>query len=128
MKNFDEIINNSYNSLTIKQVYDFLGFKIHVKSNITGVIKASDLKYDSSYHRGVHKDSVESIIKNFNQKAVGVVTVSARENGDLFIIDGVQRIEAIIQLGLGSQQVIINALHDLTIVEENKLFKLMNNL
>lgn len=128
LKSFDEIISNSYNSLTIKQVYDFLGFKINIKSKITDVIKVNDLRYDQVYHRGLDKVRIESIIENFNKQAIGIITVSVRENGDLFIIDGVQRIQAMIVLGFGENQVKINALHDLDVEEESKLFKIINNI
>lgn len=125
---FNEIINNSYNSMTISEAYELLGIKIAVRSKKSNVIKPLDMTYDASYHRGVNKGKVKSIIENFNEKAVGLVTVSVRENGDLFIIDGVQRIDAMIHIGLGSHEVKINALHDLSITEESKLFKLMNNI
>jgi hypothetical protein len=125
---FNEIVNNSYNSMTISEAYEFLGIKIAVKLKNSSVIKPLDMSYDASYHRGVDKVKVKSIIENFNEKAVGLVTVSVRENGDLFIIDGVQRIEAMIYMGLGGHEVKINALHDLSIPEENKLFKIINNI
>lgn len=125
---FNSIISNSYNSITMSEAYQFLGIKIAVKAKKSDVMKPCDMSYDASYHRGVHKGRVEQIIENFNQKAIGIVTVSVRENGGLFIIDGVQRINAVIAMGLGNSQVAINALYDLSIEEESKLFKLMNSL
>lgn len=125
---FDSIVNNSYSSMTIKEAYKFLGIKVAVKSKKSNVINPLDMKHDASYHRGLNKDIVCRIIENFNIQAIGFVTVSVRENGDLFIIDGVQRIEAIISLGLSHQEVRVNAIYDLSIQEESKLFKLINNI
>lgn len=125
---FDSIVNNSYSSMTIKEVYKFLGIKVAVKYKKSNVIKPLDMKHDASYHRGVDKGKVNLIIENYNEQAVGFVTISVRENGDLFVIDGLQRIEAIISLGLGHQEVRVNAIYDLSIEEESKLFKLINNI
>lgn len=128
VNNFDDLIKMSFNSLTIKEAYDLLGIKVLVRNKKNPIVKPVDFLVDSSYHRPLHKDTVRLIINNFNIKAIGEITVSVRENGDLYIIDGAHRIAALISLGMGEHQVRTNALYDLSIDEENKLYKLLNNI
>lgn len=128
VNHFDEIIKMSFDSITIKEAYDFLGIKVLVRNKKNPIVKPTDFTVDASYHRPLDKGTVESIINDFNIKAIGEITISVRENGDLYIIDGAHRIAALIHLGMGEHEVRTNALYDLSIEEESKLYKLLNNI
>lgn len=51
------------------------------------------------YQKKVRKRVVDEIVKNFNPAAVGVIHVSQREDGSLWIFDGQHRTEALSKLG-----------------------------
>lgn len=51
------------------------------------------------YQKKVRKKVVDEIVKHFNPAAVGVIHVSQREDGSLWIFDGQHRTEALSRLG-----------------------------
>jgi len=51
------------------------------------------------YQKKVRKRVVDNIVNNFNPAAVGVIHVSQREDGSLWIFDGQHRTEALKRLG-----------------------------
>lgn len=72
--------------------------KLLTASSALRVIPLADLKVDSSYQRAVvnrHKQ----IVANFDPSALGIPLVGQREEGSLFIVDGLQRITALKKLG-----------------------------
>src|SRR5699024_4549653 len=58
----------------------------------------SALRVDK-YQKKVRKRVVDEIVNNFNPAAVGVIHVSQREDGSLWIFDGQHRTEALSRLG-----------------------------
>jgi len=50
-----------------------------------------DLKTDPDYQRALNHLLIQSIARDFKPKVAGVILVSRRGNGDLYIIDGQQR-------------------------------------
>jgi hypothetical protein len=58
-----------------------------------------DLKIDPSYQRG-KKPSSKRIAKNFDETAALVLTVGRREDGTLWLVDGQQRRDAMLSLGI----------------------------
>jgi hypothetical protein len=59
----------------------------------------STLTVDNSYQRGI-KPHARKIEKNFMPAAAGVLTVGRRSDGKLYIIDGLQRMTAMMKLGM----------------------------
>lgn len=60
-------------------------------------VKIADLAVDPSYQRGVVKNH-KLIVADFNQQALGIPLVGQREDGSLWIVDGLQRITALKKL------------------------------
>lgn len=62
------------------------------------VLNVADLKVDSSYQREI-KPGHRRIMSEFNEEAFGIPLVGEREDGSLWIVDGLQRITAIGKMG-----------------------------
>ena len=56
--------------------------------------RVGDLRFDESYQRidKIVTARVTDIAKNFDEGALGVILVSERDNGDLYVIDGMHRV------------------------------------
>lgn len=63
------------------------------------VLDLDGLKADPSYQREV-KPGHKKIIANFNENALGIPLVAEREDGTLWIVDGLQRITALRALNI----------------------------
>lgn len=113
-------------SISIEEVHSNLNVKFHIKEKLTSKVKPIDLMVDRSYQRDLVDAKVNLIVKNFNPKAVGVVILSCRENGDLYIIDGAHRIAAMMKMGLSKEDVNSVVYFDLTLAQEAELFVLLN--
>lgn len=125
---FDVMVKLQQESATISEVEKSLGIRFkHVKDKITSTVKANDLMVDHSYQRIPSQNKIDKIAKNFNRSAVGVVTLSIRENNDLYIIDGQHRVEALKKLGYGDQDLHAIVLFNLTVAQEAELFVTMND-
>lgn len=57
------------------------------------------LKIATSYQRTVKKSRVKSIVKKFDRDAVGSLCVGERSDGTYWVVDGQQRLTAMIELG-----------------------------
>lgn len=57
-------------------------------------IDPEQLKIDGSYQRSINDGRVRYIAKNWNHSACGVIYVSMRDDGGLYVIDGHHRVEA----------------------------------
>lgn len=71
--------------------------KLLTASSALRVVPLADLKVDNSYQRAVvnrHKQ----IVANFDPSALGIPLVGQREDGSLWIVDGLQRITALRKL------------------------------
>lgn len=62
-------------------------------------IRAGNLLVDRRYQRPVSQAMVNRIAKAFDPNLFGVITVSERDNGDMFILDGQHRVAAVIKIG-----------------------------
>ena len=96
------------------------------KHSLTSMVKVSDLLIDYSYQRNPNPAKVAKIAKNFNYDALGVIIVSIRESGEMFILDGGHRIAAMNLLGKNAENVNALVYFDLTIEQEAKLFVSLN--
>ena len=123
---FEEITKQAEETASIEEIKRNLGISVKIKNKLSSKVKPADLMVDLSYQRDVNKIKVANIIKNYNPNAIGVVTLSIRENGDLYIIDGQHRVEALKQLGYGNTDINAIVFFDLTIEDEARLFVIMN--
>lgn len=96
------------------------------KHSLTSMVKVSDLMIDYSYQRQQNKAKVAKIARNFNYDALGVIIVSIRESGEMFVLDGGHRIAAMHLLGKKDDNVNALVYFDLTQQQEASLFVSLN--
>jgi hypothetical protein len=96
------------------------------KHALTSVVKVSDLLIDYSYQRQQSKSKVAKIARNFNYDALGVIIVSIRESGDMFVLDGGHRVAAMNLLGKSDENINALVYFDLTLKQEASLFISLN--
>ena len=123
---FEEITKQAEETASIEEIKRKLGISFKIKNKLSSQVKPNDLMVDLSYQREINKNKIVNIVKSYNPNAIGVVTLSIRENGDLYIIDGQHRVEALKQLGYGNSDINAIVFFDLTIQEEARLFVIMN--
>jgi hypothetical protein len=89
-------------------------------------IRPSELVVDETIQRSLNEGRVRQITRDFMLHAVGTICVSHRDNGELVVIDGRHRTEAMKVLGLDSP---VNAevFEGLTLADEAALFRVRNN-
>lgn len=83
-----------------------------------------DLQIDPRYQRDLSELQVRKITKNFDPDAFGVITISSRVPGGLFVVDGQHRIAALRQMGWGQQRVPCIVYRNLSLEDEAKVFYL----
>jgi hypothetical protein len=125
-EDFDLIIKSETESVSIQEVENNLNIKFKTRNKLNSQVKPNDLKVDLSYQREININKVNTIMKHFNPNAIGVVTLSMRENGDLFIIDGSHRVEALKRLGKGNSDINAIVFFDFSVKDEAELFLIMN--
>lgn len=88
-------------------------------------VRLLDLIIDPDYQRDLVPARVKSIMAAFERLALGSFIVSFRDQKH-FLLDGQQRREALIRMGLGELPVWCLVLHGLTQDEESQLFDILN--
>lgn len=94
----------------------------------TEYVRIGDLHFDPRYQRIDHLNiaRVNDIAKNFDPAAFGAIYVNRREDGQLFVIDGMHRVKAVRKRSggdAGDNAEVLAVVYDrLTIVEEARLF------
>lgn len=63
-------------------------------------VRLNELVTDGRFNRPVRNSKVEEILSDFNIKALGTIKLWQRENGELVIIDGQHRVEALRRKGV----------------------------
>lgn len=96
------------------------------KHSLSSMVKVSDILIDYSYQRTQNKAKVAKIARNFNYNALGVVIVSIRESGEMFVLDGGHRIAAMNLIGKSEECVDALVYFDLTIEQEAAMFVALN--
>lgn len=89
--------------------------------------RPSDITVDQRVQRTLDLTRVENIVKHFDDEAVGVLTVSLRPDGVLVCLDGQHRAKALEDLGLGDTERDMVTYEGLTLADEARLFRLLNN-
>lgn len=90
-------------------------------------VAVSSLIVDHVVQRSLDRRRVSKMAEELDLDAIGVITVSIRENGDHCIIDGQHRVEALRAAGYGNGAVLCRVFKDLPLAEEAGMFRLLNN-
>lgn len=76
--------------------------KVSKRVVVKAALKIVDLdriKTDRSYQREVNQNAQRKIVQRFNPEALGIPVIGERDDGSLWIVDGLQRITALATLG-----------------------------
>lgn len=87
------------------------------------VLRLDEINVYPEYQR-VPRTGVRGIVKNYNPRAVGIVSVAKRPDGSFWLMDGLQRVTALQQLGI--ETVRADVIPCDTVQEEAELFGLLN--
>lgn len=90
-------------------------------------IAAKDLKVDSRVQRAIVPSRVRKIVSALDLDAIGILTVSRRNTGEDFVIDGQHRLAALAKEGLIEWECECHVYHGLTLAREAALFRTLNN-
>ena len=74
------------------------GAKMLTSDSALRVVKIADLQVDPSYQREI-RGKHRKIVSNFDKNALGIILVGQREDGSLWVVDGLQRKTALEKLG-----------------------------
>lgn len=85
-------------------------------------LDVSTLKVDPEYQRELSAPWVRRIAREFDPDVLGVLVVSRRENGDVYVVDGQHRVAAIMEMGWHDQRVPCNVYEGLSLSDEAKIF------
>lgn len=89
-------------------------------------VLVSELSCDERINRGLDTNKAQRMYLNFDWNALGVLTVSRRANGDLVIIDGQHRWEAVRRVTSAKGKVPCHIFSGLTLEQEAELFLRLN--
>jgi hypothetical protein len=98
-----------------------------MKSLVTSdvrVISLSLINVSPPYQRTIVRNEVRSIVKHFDEDAVGALMVGERADGSLWLVDGLQRYTALRELGIALWKVVI--FQSRGQAHEAKIFKIAN--
>lgn len=90
-------------------------------------LRIADLIVDPDVQRDLDQRRVSKIAEELNLEALGVVTVSHRQNGTYHIVDGQHRVAALKLAGGDDEKVLCRVFDGLMVQEEAELFRLLNN-
>lgn len=90
-------------------------------------LQVSGLVVDPNVQRGLDRNRVAKIAEDLELTAIGIITVSHRGNGSHHVIDGQHRVEALRLAGGDSEEVQCRVFEGLSIEEEARMFRLLNN-
>lgn len=90
-------------------------------------LQVGDLEIDLQVQRShLNLRKVERIKKDFNPNAVGVIDVSRRKDGQVVVLDGMHRVQAIKELTDGAGTILCKVHEGLTLQEEAAMFLDLN--
>jgi hypothetical protein len=85
-------------------------------------IDVSSLMVDTEYQRELSTAWVRKIAREFDPDVLGVLIVSRRDDGNIYVVDGQHRVAAIKEMGWGDQKVPCNVYEGLSLQDEAKIF------
>lgn len=83
-------------------------------------LKLSELIVTEELQRNIRLNRIKKIVKNFNPRSVGTLTISFRD-GKYYILDGQHRAVALMQLGYKEWDCVV--LEGLTVEDEGRIYK-----
>lgn len=89
-------------------------------------VKVSEIRYDPRVQRPLNENRVKTMARNFDESAVGLITVSEREDGGYYCVDGWGRTNALLAVGLDDERDVL-VYHGLSLAREAQLFLWLNN-
>lgn len=90
-------------------------------------LSVTALIVDRDVQRGIDRNRVAKIADDLDLEAIGTITVSHRGNGSYHVIDGQHRVEALRLAGGDGEKIDCRIFDGLTIEDEARLFRLLNN-
>jgi len=87
----------------------------------------SALIVDPNVQRALDRGRAARIAADLDLTAVGVITVSRRENDSYHVIDGQHRVEALRLAGGEGEKVQCRIFEELSVEDEARMFRLLNN-
>lgn len=92
----------------------------------TDWIHVYELRVDPTYQRPLNRVRIKRMVAEFNPDAVGVLQVSKRADGEMFIVDGQHRQALLVAVGWQDQKVPCLVHTGLTVEEEARIFSVRN--
>lgn len=90
-------------------------------------VPIEQLKIDEDYQREIEEAHVERLLRDFEPLLVGTLAVSLRDDGEMYVLDGQQRLQVFHRLGFGERKVDAKVWVGLTQAEEAKVFLGLNS-
>jgi hypothetical protein len=90
-------------------------------------VKVGTLLIETRYQRELDQRRVDAIVKGFDPERVGVPVVSERPGGELVILDGQHRLNAMLQLDLENEEIVVEVRSGLSLTEEATHFLKLND-
>lgn len=91
------------------------------------LVPIEKLYTDTQVQRFLDQRKVEKMVGDFDLDAFGTPVVSLRADGTYHVIDGQHRIAAMKAVGLNDVEISVQVFSGLTLPEEAKMFRLLNN-
>jgi hypothetical protein len=88
-------------------------------------VKIADLRMDWSYQRPTSGTRVRRIVREFDVRRLGVITVSRRDDGEQFVVDGSHRVAVLKAMG-ERDEILADVWDGLSVRDEAELFTLTN--
>lgn len=100
---------------------------VSIKSNVEQVA-IGKMRVDRQVQRSLDSNRASDIANNFNAPGFGIITISERDDGNLYIVDGQHRVAALRLMGAeGSHKISCEVFRGLTQADEAALFRVRNN-
>lgn len=102
--------------------------KVEQTNKVLRWVDIADLKVSPVAQRELRPGWVAEIVNNFDIKCLDTMHVNCRENGELFIMDGQHRIEALRELGWNDRALQVWYYEGLTEADEAEMFLQLNHI
>lgn len=108
--------------------YDLREMVRRKRESVQGLeqIRVDQLGIDHSYQRPVSPTMVNKIVKGFDSRLFGIITVARRADGTYWVLDGQHRVAALVKMGKGNIAVPCEVLTGLSLEDEAMVFHLRN--
>jgi hypothetical protein len=90
-------------------------------------VPVADINVDETVQRGLIPARLKKLAEELDLDALGVVTVSQRDNGEYVVIDGQHRLAALKEHEMGEWDLTCNVYRHLTLAQEAALFRRLND-